>query len=462
VTEDPRGRERLPWLAEVLAEDAGAEQALRALAERARDARAFEALARRLHEVDARRVELLEKLAARELELEHLATIDAATETLNRRGIEDAVLREVEAGRRSGGTVAACLVVCEGHEAGDEALRAVADRVKRVLRVTDAIGRVGGDELLVLLPQTRMAEALLVADRAAESVAQSPVLVAGERIGVNVGVAVLPWETSSLDEVVAVTRQALAQRRRLSDAPRDDGAAPDAPLELIARLARGEGLRAVFQPILHVADETIAGYEVLVRGPEGPYEAPEALLGLARQCGVLAEVDLACLRACLEHARKLPAEAPIHLNLCPTTLTHLSAEELVALFAGVATAPICLELSEDRFVGDAAALSERIAALRSAGVRLAIDDVGRGRGTLESVMVLEPDMVKIDRELILGACRDVRKERLLRRLVAMAATLGCAVVGEGVEHAEDLELLRELDVPYAQGFLWAAPQPAGG
>jgi EAL domain-containing protein (putative c-di-GMP-specific phosphodiesterase class I) len=139
-------------------------------------------------------------------------------------------------------------------------------------------------------------------------------------------------------------------------------------------------------------------------------------------------------------------------------LLDLPVDELVRLFDDRGGAPLCLELSEEQFVGDPRALLERIAALRSSGVRLAIDDVGKGRGTLDSVMLLEPDVVKIDKELISGAYRDIRKERLLRRLVTLCNALRCEVVGEGVEQPNDLSLLRELDVPYAQGFLWSRPR----
>jgi EAL domain-containing protein (putative c-di-GMP-specific phosphodiesterase class I) len=129
----------------------------------------------------------------------------------------------------------------------------------------------------------------------------------------------------------------------------------------------------------------------------------------------------------------------------------------VSLFRIDGGAEICLELSEEQFIGDPRELTDRIAALRSAGVKLAIDDVGKGRGTLDSVVVLEPDSVKIDKELISGACRDIRKERLLRRLVSVAHAMRCEVVGEGVETAEDLALMRELEVPYAQGYYWSKP-----
>jgi EAL domain-containing protein (putative c-di-GMP-specific phosphodiesterase class I) len=286
------------------------------------------------------------------------------------------------------------------------------------------------------------------------------------------GVALLEWETATLDDALAALEDAMRRRRvATSDPARDtmvdglraagNGAAEPAEdvrelEEVVAGILSGDDLVAVAQPIVRVSDEVVVGYEMLTRGREGLYEAPAELLRLARHRGLLTRVDLRCMQTCLEEAATLAPHLLISFNLFPTTLLDILLEDVINLFEE-SDARLCLELSEEQFVGDPRELGDRIAALRAAGVKLAIDDVGKGRGTLDSVMLLEPDIVKIDRELITGASRDTRKERLLRRLVALAATLGCEVVGEGVEKAEDLGLLRELEVPYAQGFLWSAP-----
>ncbi len=453
--------------------------ALRVAATVAARERTITALGRRLHEVDARRVELLKQLADAQLELDNLATLDPLTETFNRRGMEDALSRELELARRAGGTVAGCLVELDvgervyerfGLGGGDALVRTMAERLKRELRLTDSIGRIGDDAFLLLLPQTRIAEAALVSERAAEAATALPLLIGDEevKVAVTTGVAVLPWDVTDLDDTLTLLRAAVERRRvntGTSDRPRDTlieqlgGDTPDMATldELMGRLLRGEGLVAVAQPIVRVSDEVVVGYEMLARGREGLYEAPQRLLSLARHRGKLTEVDLRCLETCLSEAARLASHLLVSVNLFPTTLLDMSLPDIVARFSEVPDARLCLELSEEQFVGDPRQLLDRITALRSAGVRLAIDDVGKGRGTLDSVMLLEPDVVKIDKELITGASRDTRKERLLRRLVMLATTLGCEVVGEGVEKAEDLELLRELEVPFAQGFLWAEP-----
>jgi diguanylate cyclase (GGDEF)-like protein len=443
----------------------------------------FAMVARRLHEIDARRIELIKKLAEAHLELDKIATIDSVTEMLNRRGLEAALAREIEIARRTGGSVAACFVDCDdfnrvnerfGHNAGDVVLRNVAERLKHALRLSDTIGRVGGDEFLMLLPQTRIAEALLVAERARVTVSEEPVAIddGPVHIGVSIGVVVIPWEMQSLDEVLPVARMALRESKRagknqvsgadgaaLTDGTALSGSDALTPaIEIVINdLVSGDALRAVAQPIVRVSDEQVVGYEMLSRGRQGLFEAPDQFLRVARDRGVLTTVDMRCLEVCLVEARKAPADVHVHVNLFPSTLLDVPIEQLVRLLNLDDGAPLCLELSEEQFIGDPRELLERIAALRASGVRLAIDDVGKGRGTLDSVMLLEPDVVKIDRELISDAYKDVRKERLLRRLVSLASTLNCEVVGEGVEQEGDLSLLRELDVPYAQGFFWSRP-----
>lgn len=416
---------------------------------------------------------LAEQLAEANRELERLATIDALTEVLNRRGVEDAVLRELETARRTGGNMAACLVGCDdfkrvnevyGHAAGDVMLRRIAERLGGALRLTDTIGRIGGDEFVLLLPQTRMAEAVMVAERARIAVSQGPVMLdeSAVPVGVSIGVASVPWDVASLDEVLVLTRMALRDSKQSgkNQVSSSSGSLALSPAlqELVNGLVSGAGLRAVAQPIVRVSDEHVVGYELLSRGREGLFEAPDQFLRVARDQGMLTTVDLHCLKICLACALELPDELDLHLNLFPTTLLDLPIDELVRLFQERRSGRLCLELSEEQFVGDPKELRDRIAALRSTGVRLAIDDVGKGRGTLDSVMLLEPEMVKIDKDLVRGACSDIRKERLLRRLVTLCGALSCEIVGEGVETRGDLELLRELEVPFAQGFLWSEPR----
>ena len=102
-------------------------------------------------------------------------------------------------------------------------------------------------------------------------------------------------------------------------------------------------------------------------------------------------------------------------------------------------------------------MKEHTAALKKAGILVGIDDVGFGRSSLESLILLEPDVVKVDIKYVAGIAVDPQKQRLLRRLVKVVQALGAELVAEGVESREDLEVVRDMGVQYAQGYLWGYP-----
>lgn len=397
------------------------------------------------------------QLEVAERKLRRLEHVDRHTGTLNRDGLEHALQRELERSRRHSSCVVACLVACAnlrqiattfGHGLGDLLLRLLAEKLHGGLRRVDVIGRVGDFEFLLLLPHTRLAEAQLVSERLRLEIERAPLVKASPAVDVElrVGVAAIPLDTCSLGEVLTYTRLASS-----SEAAESLG-------QLVQGLARGDGLRVHAQPIVALKGGW-AGCELLSRGPEGPFASPVRFLGLARSQGCLTAVDLACLRACLSEARRVPAPLKVHVNIFPSTLLGLPLAACEDLFRGFEPGRLYLELSEEQFIGDPFELLERVQTLRRLGVRLAIDDVGKGRGTLDSVLLLEPEMVKIDRDLVDRAASDFRKERLLRRMLALTTAVRCEVVAEGVEREEDAALLRSLGVHNAQGYLWSRPLP---
>jgi EAL domain-containing protein (putative c-di-GMP-specific phosphodiesterase class I) len=227
---------------------------------------------------------------------------------------------------------------------------------------------------------------------------------------------------------------------------------------VVDALRRPDSFRAVKQAILSLADEAVVGWEFLSRGPAGSFEMPGDFLRVALERNILTLVDLNCLRSCLQAARGLPDDMLRHVNLFPSTLLDMPQERLVELFpSDRGRNRFCVEVSEQQFIGDPACLRAPVRALKDAGIRVAIDDVGYGRSSLESLILLEPDVVKIDQKVVKGAARDQVQERSLRRLVALVRAVGCELVAEGIESREDLDLLRALGVPHGQGFLWGEP-----
>ena len=416
---------------------------------------------------------LTEALEQANEELERLATVDPATELLNRRGIETTLWRELSRGRRSGARMSAVLLTCEelkehsdnlGYAMGDVLLKAIAERLKGALRPSDHVARIGVDEFLVLLPDTRHAEGSQVADKLRFAVGNSPLALSPKPLNVQMGVAVVQVdrETCSIGEILEVARHSV--RRTHADRTGSMHSVKTSTVPRIPNLMDLTGavedgsFHAVSQPILDLEHETIVGHELLSRGPAGALQMPVDFFRIALEANMLTTVDLSCLKACVDASKRLTPKGKFHLNLFPSTILGTPSDRLLDLLQltddGVT---FCIEISEQQFIGDPACLRDHVAAFKEKGVEVSIDDVGFGRSCLETLIMLEPDVVKIDRCYVDGASKDPHKARLLSRLVEVSRTLGAEIVAEGIETRDDLALLKDYGVQYGQGWLWGKP-----
>jgi len=214
-------------------------------------------------------------------------------------------------------------------------------------------------------------------------------------------------------------------------------------------------------PLLQLSDEKLIGYEILSRGPEGAFEMPVDLFRVSVEYNLLTIVDLRCLKTCLTAASSDPkfnGNARVHVNLFPSTIIDTPIDRLMTLFPSeFVKNKFCIEISEQQFIGDPTYLRDHVHELKSRGVMVAIDDVGFGRSSLESLIILEPDIVKIDRKYVSGIAQEPTKERLLRRLVKVVNALGSELIAEGIECREELDLLLDMGVAYGQGWYWGKP-----
>ncbi|MDQ3283602.1 MAG: EAL domain-containing protein, partial [Acidobacteriota bacterium] len=231
-----------------------------------------------------------------------------------------------------------------------------------------------------------------------------------------------------------------------------------AQTDMCTHLARGRHIVTVKQPIFELRNESPIGYEFLSRYANGAMELPDNFFRLCSERNILTLVDHACLRAGVSAAMDLPPYARFHLNIFPTTLLAVPVEHLLDLFPKpVPAGTFCLEISEQQIIGDPSYLLPAVQALQAAGLLIAIDDVGFGSSCLESLVVLRPDIVKIDKRCVIGVNGDASRIEQLRRYVAVARTLGCEVVAEGIETAVELDVVRSLGVEYGQGYFWGKP-----
>lgn len=437
------------------------------------------------HAVELKRTEEALKDATFRLEaatsrLETLANIDALTEVLNRIGLERALQSEFNRAQRQGWNLVAVMLDCDdfdrinaslGHAVGDVVLKEISGRLRETVRPTDHIARIGGDEFLLLLPDTRLAEGMLVAEKIRLSVAESPLRLASEtiRVTASLGVLALPYEFCSIEEVLSLARLAIREskllgKNRVSSGEKHknnvENADKEALAELTEKLRKGDCFRAVSMPLYRLKDQSIFGHEILSRGPAGAFEMPDDLFRVSCEYNLLTIVDLRCLKTCLNASLdpKFDQNTRFHVNLFPSTIIDTPIDRLLTLFPpNRKPGNFCIEISEQQFIGDPAYLRDHVAALKENGILVAIDDVGFGRSSLESLIILEPDIVKIDRKYVSGIADEPAKARLLRRLVKVVNALGAELIAEGIERKDELELLLEIGIEFGQGWYWGKP-----
>ncbi|HYM83619.1 MAG TPA: PAS domain S-box protein [Candidatus Dormibacteraeota bacterium] len=219
----------------------------------------------------------------------------------------------------------------------------------------------------------------------------------------------------------------------------------------VAAIIAGSAYVVAFQPIVRLADGSVAGYEALTRFADGV--DPAARFSEAAGAGVGVELELACIARALEDTRYLPPDAWVSVNASPDTILRLG--ELGAKLAA-ARRRIVVELTEHVRVPDYDAVRRAASAAR---VELAVDDTGAGFASMRHVLELRPRFVKLDYSLVHNVHEDPARQAMLAGLEAFAHRAGCELIAEGIEAPGELRLLCEAGIGLGQGFLLGVPRP---
>jgi EAL domain-containing protein (putative c-di-GMP-specific phosphodiesterase class I) len=212
--------------------------------------------------------------------------------------------------------------------------------------------------------------------------------------------------------------------------------------------------RIVFQPIVELATREIRGYEALARFECDPRQPPNVWFGEAAEVGLGSELELAALRLAVDQLPAIPEGIALTLNVSPTTAM---TAELAELLAGHEPERLYLEITEHAQVEDYEALLDALNVLRAQGVRIAVDDAGAGFASLHHILLLQPDVIKLDITLVRDIHRDPIKRALASSLVTFARDIGSVITAEGIEVEEELTTLVDLGVPWGQGYHLARP-----
>ncbi len=420
------------------------------------------------------------ELAEATARLDWLIHTDSLTGLLNRKGMERVVMDQLTSCRRQGRDLTVLLVDLDdfarinatlGHGVGDLVLIAAARRIAGSVGDTGKIARIGTDRFVIMLPDSTVEEGEVIAEKIRLAIGRD-VIRAGERsltTTASLGLTAVDRHSISFDEVLAKAQYVL-QRSKLKGKNRVARAASvaeiemitpvDAGPEMVRALLRGNVLQVSSQPIVNLADGRIVSREMLIRGPEGPLNRPDNLFRFCQEKDILTAVDLRCLKSCALAATACSTNGTrYHVNIMPATLLQTPVEELIRVLKVSDNYGHCvLEISEQQLLGDPNVLVPRVRMLQEAGIRIAIDDVGFGNSCLESLLLLRPEVMKIDKRLIQGLAADAQMQETLNRLLKVAAVLGAEVVAEGIEDPDDYRLLLDLGVKLGQGYLFGKPK----
>ncbi|NIZ89699.1 bifunctional diguanylate cyclase/phosphodiesterase [Kineosporiaceae bacterium B12] len=396
------------------------------------------------------------------------ATRDPLTGLLNRRGFDRAYEELLSTAERTRAPLSLALIDVDdfkavndglGHAAGDELLRGLAAGFLTALPAPAVVARCGGDEFLVLLPGLTGERALEVVDG---------LRLPGGDATLSCGIAELAAGESGADLLRrADTAMYAAKRGGRDRSSLADAGSPSLALDL-AHAVRAGDVAVVLQPILRLSDRTVIGVEALarwthpVRGPVSPAE----FIPVAEAAGLIDELGLAVLaQACrdtslLGEAWGLPLLLTVNVSGRQLVAPGFAARALSVLAAtGWSPAALVVEVTESLLDATTAAATNSLKELRDAGVAVAIDDFGTGYSALSRLDTVPVDVVKLDADFIAHITTSPRRAAVLRAVLDLCSSLGLAVVAEGVERADQAELLRQLGCPLAQGYLFHRPLP---
>ena len=358
-----------------------------------------------------------------------------------------------------------------GHPAGDELLRQVAQRLQSIVGDRGEIGRLGGDEFQVILPDLddrgKLGE---LAEKVIQIVSQ-PYPIEGKRalIGTSVGVAIAPYDGIDKDELVRASDLALyaaknggrGQFRFYSSDLKDEEEERRLLLDdLREALAAGQ-LQLHYQPVVRTRDHVVVGFEGLMRWehPERGFVSPGIFIPAAEESNLINQLGEWALQRACEDAAGWPETVRVAVNVSAVQFNNANFLGVVTnALAGSGLAPdrLELELTESVFMGDSEATDKTFAALKELGVRLALDDFGTGYSSLSYLRSAPFDKLKVDKSFV-DSCtqQDKNSAKIITAIIGLSEALGMETTVEGVEAFDQFNLVCERGAKYIQGWIYS-------
>lgn len=423
------------------------------------------------------------KLLEREARMKHLAHHDPLTELPNRALFHER-LDEALRKRPEGSSVGVLYLDLDhfkqvndtlGHPAGDAVINEFAIRLSGLIRSTDTLSRLGGDEFTIVIPELSSVEDVQALSARIIDTVRQPFDVDGHQvfIGVTVGIAIAPQDGETRTELcrkadIALYHAKSSGRSRFaifgSEMDAMLQARRDIERDLRTALGRDDQLAVHYQPLFSATTQAIIGVEALLRWrhPSNGWISPDVFIPIAEDTGMIEAIGEFVMRESCVAARRWPSLA-VAVNVSAIELRNPAFATKVAarlLEAGVDPRRLELELTESALTDPNGVCDQNIKALRALGVRIALDDFGTGFSSLGRLQKLEVDRIKIDRSFINGFGKSNGDEAIVHAIVEMARARGLKTTAEGVETPEQSCHLKKIGCDELQGFLYSRPLPA--
>ena len=418
-------------------------------------------------------------------ELETLANYDSLTGLPNRNLILDRIQHAIEHATRRNQRLAALFIDLDrfkqvndslGHDAGDFLLLEIARRLKGALRVDDTVGRLAGDEFIVLIEELGDAEHLkALAQKITEEV-DRPVDINGNQVSVSasVGIAMYPDHANNPAELIKAADIAMyhsksAGRNRFCFFTSEMNEEARVRLELESKLKQALSLQQFvnyYQPIVDIDSGKTVGLELLLRWHlDGETISPVRFIPMAEELGLIVPLTFAAIKrglVDLAQWRQQGFTPYLSVNLSALHLEKgINPAEFDQLLAEHGLTPECLrlEITESALMKDHSQAQVSMEALYDAGYRFSLDDFGTGYSSLRYLKEFPIDTVKIDRSFVSDIGVDASDESIIRTTLLLAESLDMSCVAEGVETLEQVAFFKVNHCPYMQGYLFSKPVP---
>ncbi|WP_237392390.1 putative bifunctional diguanylate cyclase/phosphodiesterase [Aurantiacibacter rhizosphaerae] len=420
----------------------------------------------------------------RKLEDSRAAEFDALTGLANRHRMDrrlDSTLAAYKSAKRSCALLMMDLDKFKyvndtmGHPAGDDLLRQVGDRLRSVIGNRGEIGRLGGDEFQVILPDMDdRGELGELSDKIIQMLS-SPYQVEGKRaiIGASVGVSIAPYDGLERDELTRSADLALyaaknggrGMYRFYSAELKDVEQERQIMLDDLREAMENETLKLHYQPVVRTSDNSIVGFEALMRWehPEKGNIPPNHFIPVAEDSDLINRLGEWAIRRACEDATAWPETVRIAVNVSAKQFANKTfvAGVTQALEAtGLDPDRLELELTETVFVGDLETTEKTFAELKRIGVRLALDDFGTGYSSLSYLRSAPFDKLKVDKSFV-DSCtqKDQNSAKIISAIIGLSNALGMDVTVEGVEAFDQFDLVCKKGAKYIQGWIYSKARP---